>query len=138
MRAFFARLASAVLLSFSGLALAAPQIIVPSAAPGPNSQARFQDVLEAGGNTAVRFNAKELQALPPESEIELSLPNATRNVYILELIQVGVRVYEYLPRFIHAKTFVVDDDLAIVGSANMDNRSFLLNFEVTSPLCPCA
>jgi cardiolipin synthase len=52
--------------------------------------------------------------------------------YMPELIASGVRVYEYTPRFIHAKTFVVDDDLAIVGSANLDNRSFLLNFEITA------
>ena len=54
--------------------------------------------------------------------------------YVPELVAAGVHVYEYLPRFIHAKTFVVDDDLAIVGSANLDNRSFLLNFEVTALL----
>jgi len=52
--------------------------------------------------------------------------------YMPELIAAGVRVYEYQPRFIHAKTMVVDDDIAIVGSANLDNRSFLLNFEVTA------
>jgi cardiolipin synthase len=52
--------------------------------------------------------------------------------YVPELIAAGVLVYEYLPRFIHAKTFVCDDDLAIVGTANLDNRSFLLNFEVAA------
>src|SRR5262249_23535183 len=52
--------------------------------------------------------------------------------YVPELLASGVRVYEYLPRFVHAKTIVVDDDLAIVGSANLDNRSFRLNFELTA------
>ena len=52
--------------------------------------------------------------------------------YVPELLASGVKVYEYLPRFIHAKTFVIDDDLAIVGSANLDNRSFQLNFEVVA------
>jgi cardiolipin synthase len=52
--------------------------------------------------------------------------------YVPELMASGVRVYEYLPRFIHAKTFVVDDDFAIVGTANLDNRSFRLNFEVVA------
>jgi cardiolipin synthase len=51
--------------------------------------------------------------------------------YVAELLASGVKVYEYLPRFVHAKTIVVDDDLAIVGSANLDNRSFRLNFELT-------
>lgn len=54
--------------------------------------------------------------------------------YVPELIASGVRVYEYQPRFIHAKTIVVDDDLAIVGTANLDNRSFKLNFEVVALL----
>ena len=36
--------------------------------------------------------------------------------------------------FIHAKTFVVDDDIAIVGTANLDNRSFRLDFEVAAVL----
>jgi cardiolipin synthase len=52
--------------------------------------------------------------------------------YVPELIASAVKVHEYLPRFIHAKTFVVDDDLSIVGTANLDNRSFQLNFEVVA------
>jgi cardiolipin synthase A/B len=52
--------------------------------------------------------------------------------YVPDLLAAGVRVYEYLPRFIHAKTIVVDDDLAIVGTANLDTRSFRLNFELTA------
>lgn len=52
--------------------------------------------------------------------------------YFPELLASGVRLYEYGPRFIHAKTFVIDDELAIVGTANLDNRSFQLNFEVAA------
>lgn len=54
--------------------------------------------------------------------------------YVPELQASGVKVYEYLPRFVHAKTIVVDEDLAIVGSANLDTRSFKLNFEITALL----
>lgn len=50
--------------------------------------------------------------------------------YFPELLAAGVQMYEYLPRFVHAKTMVIDEDLSIVGSANLDNRSFRLNFEV--------
>lgn len=50
--------------------------------------------------------------------------------YLPELLAAGARVFEYGPRFIHAKTLVIDDDLAIVGTSNLDNRSFRLNFEV--------
>ena len=52
--------------------------------------------------------------------------------YVPELLAAGVKVYEYLPRFVHAKTIVIDDDLAIVGTANLDNRSFRLDFELTA------
>ncbi|MDD4776592.1 MAG: phospholipase D-like domain-containing protein, partial [Syntrophomonas sp.] len=40
-----------------------------------------------------------------------------------------VRVYEYSPGFIHAKTLLSDDDCAVMGSINMDYRSFFLHFE---------
>ena len=52
--------------------------------------------------------------------------------YFPELLEAGVRIYEYEPRFIHAKTLVCDDDVAIIGTANLDNRSFRLNFEVAA------
>ena len=47
-----------------------------------------------------------------------------------ELLEAGVEIYEYGPGMIHAKTMVVDGRVALVGSANMDLRSFRLNFEV--------
>jgi cardiolipin synthase len=52
--------------------------------------------------------------------------------YFPELLAAGVRIYEYESRFIHAKTLVCDDDVAIIGTANLDNRSFRLNFEVAA------
>jgi cardiolipin synthase len=54
--------------------------------------------------------------------------------YFPELIEAGVHIFEYEPRFIHAKTLVVDDDVAIIGTANLDNRSFRLNFEIAAVL----
>jgi len=47
-----------------------------------------------------------------------------------ELTAQGIRIYEFLPGMHHGKTLVVDDELAVVGTANLDNRSFRLNFEV--------
>jgi cardiolipin synthase A/B len=47
-----------------------------------------------------------------------------------ELLEAGVELYEYLPAMIHAKTMLVDQHIALVGSANMDLRSFRLNFEL--------
>ena len=62
------------------------------------------------------------------------LVRAASRTYYDELIECGVRIFEYLPRMHHAKTLVADDDLGIVGTANLDNRSFRLNFEVIAVL----
>jgi cardiolipin synthase A/B len=51
--------------------------------------------------------------------------------YFDELLAAGVKVYEYGPRLLHSKALLVDDDIAIIGSANFDHRSFRLNFEVS-------
>lgn len=51
--------------------------------------------------------------------------------YFDELLEAGVKVHEYGPRMLHSKALLCDDDLAIVGSANFDHRSFRLNFEVS-------
>ncbi len=55
--------------------------------------------------------------------------SAAARSYYDELLSAGVQIYEY-PKMVHAKTMVVDGKLACVGSANMDNRSFRLNFEI--------
>ena len=52
--------------------------------------------------------------------------------YIDELRDLGIQFYEYNNGFLHEKVFLVDDDFASVGTANFDNRSFRLNFEVTA------
>lgn len=52
--------------------------------------------------------------------------------YLEPMEQVGVKIYRYQPGFLHQKVMLVDDDIAAVGTANLDNRSFRLNFEVTA------
>lgn len=52
--------------------------------------------------------------------------------YLGELLEAGVRVYQYEKGFIHAKVLTIDGTVASVGSANMDIRSFDLNFEVNA------
>ena len=49
-----------------------------------------------------------------------------------ELLPAGVNVYRYSEGFMHQKVFLMDDRLAGVGTANFDNRSFRLNFEITA------
>jgi cardiolipin synthase len=52
----------------------------------------------------------------------------TRDNYKV-LLEAGVKIFEYTPGFIHAKMFVSDDKVAIIGTINMDYRSFYLHFE---------
>ncbi|MFT4767711.1 MAG: cardiolipin synthase [Glaciecola sp.] len=49
-----------------------------------------------------------------------------------ELLPAGVAVYRYEPAFMHQKVLLMDRELAGVGTANFDNRSFRLNFEITA------
>jgi cardiolipin synthase len=51
-----------------------------------------------------------------------------------ELLASGVHIWEYGPAMMHAKTLVVDRELAMIGSANLDNRSFRLNFELAAAI----
>jgi cardiolipin synthase A/B len=50
--------------------------------------------------------------------------------YIAETEQSGIKFYRYQPGFLHQKVLLVDDDFAAVGTANFDNRSIRLNFEL--------
>lgn len=49
--------------------------------------------------------------------------------YYEELLDAGVRIYQYSPGFIHSKSFVSDDAVAVVGTINLDYRSLYLHFE---------
>jgi cardiolipin synthase len=52
------------------------------------------------------------------------------SLYAHEAAASGIRMFRYQPGFVHQKVMLVDDDTAVVGSMNLDNRSFRLNFEV--------
>lgn len=52
--------------------------------------------------------------------------------YIYRLRDLGIKFYSYQPGFLHEKVMLVDDEFSTVGTPNFDNRSFRLNFEVTS------
>lgn len=52
--------------------------------------------------------------------------------YLDDLMKAGVRIAFYTPGFLHSKLLIVDDDLAVIGSANMDFRSFEHNFEISA------
>ncbi len=52
--------------------------------------------------------------------------------FMSELDEPNIRFFRYEPGFLHQKAFVVDEHLAMVGTANADNRSFRLNFEISA------
>ena len=51
--------------------------------------------------------------------------------YLVEAEEAGVKIYRYQPGFLHQKVWLIDDHTSLVGTANLDNRSMRLNFEVT-------
>jgi cardiolipin synthase len=71
-------------------------------------------------------------------DVRVMLPNIPDHIlvylagfaYIAEAEPAGVKFYRYQPGFMHHKVILVDDDLAAVGTANFDNRSIRLNFEL--------
>ena len=60
----------------------------------------------------------------------------TRDSYN-DLIKSGVKIYEYQPGFIHAKTVISDDDIAVVGTINFDYRSLVHHFECGCYMVKC-
>jgi len=71
-------------------------------------------------------------------DVRLLFPSKSNHPFVFQagrsfyedLLAAGVAIFEYGPGMIHAKTMVVDGTVALIGSANMDLRSFRLNFEV--------
>ena len=57
--------------------------------------------------------------------------------YYRALLKAGVRIYEYTPGFIHAKSFISDDQIGVVGTINMDYRSLYLHFECATLMIGC-
>ena len=54
------------------------------------------------------------------------------NSFIEPLMEAGIKIYRYTKGFVHAKTMVVDDVFCTVGTCNLDNRSFNINFEINA------
>ncbi|MGN7356521.1 cardiolipin synthase [Paenibacillus sp. SAF-054] len=73
-------------------------------------------------------------------EVKIMIPDKPDHIfvywatysYIGELLKTGATVYLYNNGFIHAKTIVIDEEISSVGTANIDYRSFKLNFEVNA------
>jgi cardiolipin synthase len=80
--------------------------------------------------TSAALAGLDVRLLVPRMSDSRLVTLAARS-YFGQLLVAGVKIYEYGPRLLHSKTLLVDDALAIIGSANFDHRSFRLNFEVS-------
>lgn len=105
-------------------AIAEEEILIttPYFIPGEN----ILDALQMAAISGVK-----VKILVPGKSDSAFVDYAARSYYG-ELLAVGVEIYLYQKGFIHAKTIVSDGQLSIIGTANMDHRSFELNFEVNS------
>lgn len=79
--------------------------------------------------TSAALGGLDVRLLVPKMSDNRLVTYAARSYYA-ELLRAGVKIYEYGPRLLHSKTLLIDDDLALIGTANFDHRSFRLNFEV--------
>lgn len=79
------------------------------------------------------FSGVEVKLIVPGVS-DSRVVNAAARSYYEELLEAGVQIYLYQKGFVHAKTMVCDGRLCMVGSSNMDIRSFDLNFEVNAVL----
>ncbi|HLP05826.1 MAG TPA: cardiolipin synthase [Paludibacter sp.] len=68
--------------------------------------------------------------VPTRSDSRLS--DACTNSFLGHALEAGVRVFKYREGFLHSKAIVIDDFISIVGSCNMDERSFVQNFEANA------
>lgn len=86
------------------------------------------------------FKSALLIAVNSGVEVELILPKIGDSLVVQEaslsftkkLMEQGAKIFLYEKGFIHAKTITIDDDLAFIGTVNLDNRSFSINFELTA------
>lgn len=131
------------------------QVAVQIAASGPDTD--FPNIMEAvllAINGAEHYIYITTPYFIPNDEILTALCTASRsgidvklivpqkgdswaakhatNSFIEQMLESGIEVHHYCRGMVHAKTMIIDGNLATVGSCNMDNRSFLLNFEINA------
>ncbi|MBV6439060.1 MAG: Major cardiolipin synthase ClsA [Saprospiraceae bacterium] len=116
---------SAIMLSyFTAIANANERIYLTSPYFIPN--ASIFDALRKAA-----LSGKDVRLLVPGIS-DAGFANAASRAFYQELLECGVKIYLYQKGFVHSKTLIVDDYLSFVGTANMDNRSFDLNFEINA------
>lgn len=73
----------------------------------------------------------DVRILLPDKSDNIVISYATRN-YVSQLRLLGISFLQYKPGFLHQKTMLIDDHLSYIGSANLDNRSLRINFELNA------
>src|SRR5690606_37005397 len=81
--------------------------------------------------TLFRSSGVKTKLLVPKVSDSKFVNFASRS-YFTKLLKAGVEIYLYEKGFVHSKTMVIDNEISIIGTANMDIRSFDLNFEVNA------
>ena len=109
---------------FSAVTMARKHIYIVSPYFTPNESVLNAIKIAALGNIDVRI------MLPEKSDTRLA--HYSTMSYISELLEAGVKIYLFKKGFNHSKVVSIDGELCIVGSANMDMRSFEHNFEINA------
>lgn len=111
-----------MLCFFTAIVSAREQVYITSPYFIPNNS--INDAIKKAA-----LSGKDVRLLVPGVS-DSHFVNAASRSYYGELLSCGVKIYLYQKGFVHAKTIVVDSNLAIVSTANMDFRSFDFNFEI--------
>ena len=102
-------------------------IVSPYFVPDSAATAALQSAALRGVDVRILIPEKSDNFL-----VNLSMPEYCRRVNYA-----GAKIYRYQAGMLHQKVFLVDDQLASIGTANMDNRSFRINFEISALVsCP--
>jgi cardiolipin synthase len=115
------RMETGALFFFAAIAAARERVWIASPYCVPDT-----DILTALKHAALA--GRDVRLLVPEV-IDHHIPWLAAFAYFDELREAGVQIWRYQPGFMHQKVVLVDDSLAAIGTANLDNRSFRLNFE---------
>lgn len=113
---------AAAMVYFAGVASAAERVYLASPYFVPD-----EPMIQALTSAALR--GVDVRVMVPAVS-DVPVARAAGRSYFPELVRSGVRVFQYLPSMLHAKTLVVDGRWGVVGSANVDVRSFRFNFEI--------
>ena len=103
-------------------------VTTPYYVPVDSLQAALRAAANRGVDTTIIF---------PARNDDFAVKAASQSYYE-DLLRAGVKICEYLPGLLHAKTMTVDGEITLIGSANMDRRSFDLNYENNILLCDAA